>query len=207
MKKVAAAEGGEGDHDHTGEGAGGETGGEGDHDHTGAGGETGGEGGVPGAGEEPPIVITNPIALDFGALKTEIVAATQIDPESKSTTKLAENKTYVTSGVTLNFLASSSYGFKYNQKVGLTIKGDVFKITGIEGTYSAVVTWAIAGAKSAGDRTLSVNNGTPVGNADTTGAASATSIDNLCTVENATGDLTFNASNEVVIKTIVITKI
>ena len=142
------------------------------------------------------------ITLDFGALRDDIIAQNLFT----DSTKLTEDKTYVTSGVTLNFLASSKYAFKYNQTVGLTIKGDVFKITGIEGTYDAVITWAIAGKKSTGDRTLSVNSGEAQQNQDTSTADSPTAVDNVYTVTNATGDLTFNASNEVVIKTIVITK-
>ena len=142
------------------------------------------------------------ITLDFKALRDDIKAQNLFT----DSTKLTEDKTYVTSGVTLNFLASSKYAFKYNQTVGLTIKGDVFKITGIEGTYDAVVTWAIAGQKKAADRTLSVNGGDAQPNQDTSTADSATAVDNVYTVTNATGDLTFNASNEVVIKTIVLTK-
>lgn len=150
---------------------------------------------------DPP-ASENTITLDFGALRDDIKAQNLFTDG----TKLSENKTYVTSGVTLNFLASGKYAFKYNQTVGLTIKGDAFKITGIEGSYDAVVTWAIAGQKAAGDRNLSVNGGTAVDNADTRSATSAVLVDNVCSVENATGNLTFNASNEVVIKTIVITK-
>ena len=128
------------------------------------------------------------ITLDFGALRDDIIAQNLF----KDSTKLTEDKTYVTSGVTLNFLASSKYAFKYNQTVGLTIKGDVFKITGIEGTYDAVITWAIAGKKSTGDRTLSVNGGEAQQNQDTSTEDSPTAVDNVYTVTNATGDLTFN---------------
>lgn len=156
-------------------------------------------------GEEEPVVPPaeeGTITLDFEALRDDIRAQNLFT----DSTKLTENKTYVTSGVTLNFLASSKYAFRYNQTVGLTIKGNVFKITGIEGTYDAVITWAIAGKKSTGERTLSVNGGEAQQNQDTSTAASPTAVDNVYTVTNATGDLTFNASNEVVIKTIVITK-
>lgn len=111
----------------------------------------------------------------------------------------------------------SNISFKYNQGNGFTIKtgnaksGNALTAKGLKGKVKITVTWAIAGKKAANDRSLTLKAGDQTdtkGNVDTSNSDAATSVDNTCEVTydfgTTGGDATIDATNEIVVKTIVI---